>query len=222
MKNTEANIELIIELRKKNQLNFFCTFIKLKNYFSSGYFYKEDIKSFLKENNIPKSTFYNQFKKMLQEGWISCGKNGYFLRSWKIFKIKTFTIKAATPKELLALAACYKWEQSVNKRIYKENIDRSRSVLRLKKRLGKCDPKYSVGVKFFADKLGYKSLTSGSKIEKSMEELGLVKIKRESMLIGPANTILPIINRIGIRSHFFVKNGKVYQRLKNKITRTKK
>lgn len=158
---------------------------------------------------------------MIKLGWISKGKNGYFLRTWRIFGIEKFTLSASNPKELIAIAAFYKYEQSVNKRIYKENLNCGKSVLRIKKGLGKCDFKYSVGVKFFADKLGYQSLSSGSRVEKYMEEMGLVKIKRNNLLIGPANTYLPIINKLGFREHFFVKDGLLYQRLKNHIMRLK-
>ena len=150
------------------------------------------------------------------------GKRGYFLVSYRIVaELESIEIFGDSENELIARASALSWDKSIIQQIYKaagNNIVKRKQHLARKKG-GRIDfSKYSVSVRWFADLMGYKSASSGSKIEKLMEEFGLLKIKRVNQRLFPLNDSLFWLKRDGLEDRIFIKDGFVFERLLNRLT----
>lgn len=213
-----ANIKHIIELRKKKQLKYWVTYLKIKKFCKgSGYISRANTRKCCVTKY---STFINHVNQMIKLGWMSKSKNGYRLTSYHKFTgLLRLTITGESVDELIANAASFAWEDSVIKQICKITDCKKgpkRNLLKLK-RQGIGFWNYSVSVRWFSDLMGYKSATSGSRIEKLMEQFELITIKKRSKYLFDVNDKAKwtALSRSNLGNRFFIKGDKVYERLQN-------
>jgi len=200
------NIEWLIELRKNGTLKYWATYLRiLKHCKGSGYLPKSGTRSLGKY-----STFMNHLNKMIKLGWAWKTRNGYRLTSYKV--LGPIIIQGNTVNELLARCCACAWDQSIIKQLYKTGKKRL-----VKKRNGSAQ---SVSVRWFSNLMGYASASSGSKLEKLMEENKLVKIKRNSRTLFNVNDSdgWTILKHSGFNNRFFISGEWVKERTLNTLT----
>lgn len=176
------NVEFIVESRKSGTLKYWVTYLRIHKFANtSGYISKFNTR---KCCDGKYSTFMSHVNKMIEMGWMRRIKNGYRLVSYKKFTgMRAIRIYGKSVKELVARAARCAWDYSVTKQIckvFKNDPDSKKKRLILKKSNGIDVSEYSVSVRWFMNLMGYASATSGSRVEKLMEEFELVSIKRQS------------------------------------------
>jgi len=215
-----ANINHIIELRKKKQLKYWVTYLKIKKFCKgSGYISRTNTRKCCVSKY---STFINHINQMIKLGWMSKTRNGYRLTSYHKFTgLLRISIEGESVDELLAIAALHAWDDSVTRQICKITNCRKgpkRNLLKLKRHgIGFGD--YSASVRWFANLMGYKSATSGSRIEKLMEQFELVKIQKKKRYLFDVNNkdAWTALRYSGLSNRFFIQDNKVYERLQNVI-----
>lgn len=217
----KTNIQHIIQLRKQNRLKYWVTYLRIKKFINGrGYISRKDTR---KCCGSKYSTFINHINKMIQFGWMRKSPRGYFLVSYHIIAgLKRIEILGESENELIARASALSWDKNIIQQIYKiagNNIVKRKQHLSLKKG-GRIDcSEYSVGVRWFANLMGYKSPSSGSKVEKLMVEFGLLKITKQEKILFHFKDHLGWfwLKKAGIINHCFIKNDYVYQRLLNRL-----
>lgn len=219
----KANLQHIIQLKKKNHLKYWITYYKIHSNIKAGagWINFKDLKFASHTTGLTPRTFSNHIKKLLKLGWISKGDHGYFFRSYhKLFGLNKVKIFGDTEPEILARAAALMWDRNIYQQIYKiteKNTDKRKVLLANKKhgRVGLSE--YPVGVRWFMNQFGYKSPTSGSRIEKLMEKFGLVEIQRNERVLFHCRDIggWGMLRSMNIGRGIFIKNAMVCERLLN-------
>lgn len=212
-----TNIEHIINLRKKNQLKYWVTFLRLlKKLRGQGYFSKRKAHKICE---LKSSTFHNHLNKMIKFGWIRKGRKGYFLNSYhRLFGLVNLKIHGDSEKELLARASALAFDRNVIAQIYRisgTNTAERKHRLALNKRSGAASSKYSASVRWFQNLFGYKSTRSGSKLEGLMEQFKLMKIVRNNVPLCPVGQDVKFPEEMNGR--LFIKDRYFWERKLNTL-----
>lgn len=235
--NRALTLEFYRILNTKNLLSKFILFDRIKYLHierqpgktrptdkRGGFLHNNQITATAKELNISTNTLRQRLSDFKKLGWVTRTNTGYMLIGWKklvqqyLPQLTKITYKAINKKTLIKIIAYENIKQNLNKQIYRENPHLSHNE---RKKISPAllrETRFSLSVRKVAQLLGYKSASTGSRVEKNLKKEKLLKIvKRNRRLCKIID--LPFIAKAfpELSGKCFIANGYVFERLCNNL-----
>jgi len=237
--NIDLTIDFYAALNREKLLSKYIYFHRLKylsvknNFdFSGGFIRFGEVKTIASLLKTSHHNIRKLIKAFVDLGWLMKKKTGYVLIGWReiakkygfdrLSKIKFFDYKKT---ELMCMCANLLIVRSIDRQIYR-NGGKLLSKARLKKtaKILAKDEKYTMSVRGISKRLGYSCAMTGTRMQKSLEKKGLLKVKRKrtKFLCGINEYHARIKVDETLERKCYVVGRNVYQRLCNNLIPIKK
>lgn len=228
---SNPNIQFIAELNKRNLLNLWIFFDKVKycSATNGGFIHTTNLKSISQELGIKWNTFRKKINLCVKQGWFKRKLTGYSIIGWKKIcenfdlYLKKIHLKGNNKVDLLKHAVLYTIKNSMFQQFYVVYKNHQPGPLKNKGKALLMDDEFTVSTYYIARMLGFKSATSGTRYERRLKEDKLLKIESRSTRLTDKLTTEEILDKDPNMIYFmFSVNGELFRRRCNNLILCKK